>query len=409
MDAKLHPMMTSLGWPRRSRLIIIGIVGSCAILLLMSLSSMHQLMEGSRRTWSTIRDKNNPAQDQQQSPEPKQDLSPYNSTLGFGEIKFISMPQCVSISVSFPSVCLCCPQLHTYNRALLTRSLISRRSDRRDAIELLASYTNLNMTWAPGVDGDTVTRKARPYDGHKLSAPTIGCWRAHANIWRQLLDAPYSTALILEDDIDWDIKTRDIMALVGEHMKAAVSSAMGSSSSITSSGPYYHEHWDTLWVGACLSEIPGDVRKSLTVYKDPYAPTAKDLKSYDREYMSMLGVDYPETGPGMRALHHAQSPTCTYGYAVSKKGAQRLLYNVGYRGLDAPVDLIIGNAIRSGRLNGMIVWPPVFTRWSVGGSKDSDISATHGKDKGNLHGRSQGLRRSARKAMIKEFEKRHSW
>jgi len=85
------------------------------------------------------------------------------------------------------------------------------------------------------------------------------------------------------------------------------------------------------------------------------------------------------------------------------------LYNVGYRGLDAPMDVVIGNAIRSGRANGMIVWPPVFSAWRVGVSKDSDISETRGKDKGNLHGYSKGLRRSARKAMMKEFEKHRPW
>jgi GR25 family glycosyltransferase involved in LPS biosynthesis len=267
----------------------------------------------------------------------------------------------------------------------------------------------MNVSWVPGVDGNNMVEKARPYDGLKLSGPTIGCWRAHADTWRRLLDAPYSTALILEDDIDWDVNIHDIMALVSENMKTALSSAKGPSSSVTSSGPYYHEYWDTLWFGACLSEVPDDVEKTLTVYDDPYAPADEDLRPYDRNYFKQLNIDYPTSGSGMRAIHHARRPTCTYGYAVSKKGAERLLYNVGYRGLSAPVDLVIGGSVMAGRLTGMMVWPPVFTYWRVGGSKDSDISGTPGTDKGNLQGRTFSLKNSARKAMIKEFEEPRPW
>ena len=259
------------------------------------------------------------------------------------------------------------------------------------------------------MDGNTVIEKARPYNGLKVSAPRIGCWRAHADVWRRLLDAPYSTALILEDDIDWDVKIHDIMALVSKNMKTAVSSAMGPSSPTTSSGPYYHEYWDTLWFGACLSEVPDDVQKTLTVYRDPYAPVDEGLRTYDRDYFKKLQIDYPTSGPGMRAIHHAKRPICTYGYAVSRKGAERLLYNVGYRGLNSAVDLVISDNVNAGRLTGMMVWPPVFTSWRVGGSKDSDISGAPGKDTGNLQGRSFSLKNSARKAMIKEFEEPRRW
>lgn len=281
-----------------------------------------------------------------------------------------------------------------------------QRSDRQDGVKLLASYSNISVSWVPGVDGKTVTEKARPYDGLKLSDPTIGCWRAHADVWRRLLDAPYSTALILEDDIDWDVQIHDIMALVSKNIKTAVSSAVGPTKS---SGPYYHEYWDTLWFGACLSEVPDDVQKTLTVYRDPYAPAEENLRPYDRKYFKKLQIEYPTSGPGMRVIHHAKRPTCTYGYAVSRKGAERLLYNVGYRGLSAPVDLVIGYGVMAGRLTGMMVWPPVFTPWRVGGSKDSDISGAPGKDGGNLQGHTFSLKNSARKAMIKEFEEPRPW
>jgi GR25 family glycosyltransferase involved in LPS biosynthesis len=34
----------------------------------------------------------------------------------------------------------------------------------------------------------------------------IGCWRAHMNIWREMIRTGISSALILEDDVDWDVR-----------------------------------------------------------------------------------------------------------------------------------------------------------------------------------------------------------
>ncbi|KAK9319885.1 hypothetical protein V1517DRAFT_265455, partial [Lipomyces orientalis] len=88
----------------------------------------------------------------------------HNETLGFGGIAYLSMPY---------------------------------RTDRQDAMELLASVYGLNLTYIPGVDGAAIVDKAKPLHHYWLRAPELGCWRAHVDAWRYLLESDFETLLVL--------------------------------------------------------------------------------------------------------------------------------------------------------------------------------------------------------------------
>jgi hypothetical protein len=47
----------------------------------------------------------------------------------------------------------------------------------------------------------------------------LACYRGHANIWRRIVEEGIETALILEDDVDWDLNVREIVPRVKEGMK----------------------------------------------------------------------------------------------------------------------------------------------------------------------------------------------
>lgn len=125
---------------------------------------------------------------------------------------------------------------------------------------------------------------------------------------------------------------------------------------------------------------------------------------------------------------------------MSHRGAARLLYNIGYAGLNAPVDNEIAGKLQdgtsfltcccrlvqiearkrwvarqedhiltlhAGKLQGLTVTPPLISMFKTGSSRDSDINGG-GKNPdggvGNEKGSSKNLRKSARKAM-KEWVK----
>ena len=103
-----------------------------------------------------------------------------NRTLGFGDIYLMNMPS---------------------------------RTDKRDSIRLLTSFTNLSYTVIPGVDGKEIPHVAWPGLYNKAKTTVAGCWRAHMNAAASILDNNLSSALIIEDDSDWDISLKTQLTL----------------------------------------------------------------------------------------------------------------------------------------------------------------------------------------------------
>jgi hypothetical protein len=71
------------------------------------------------------------------------------------------------------------------------------------------------------VNGKEIHPNARPESSGWLSAAQLGCWRAHANVWSRMLSENINTALIVEDDADWDVNVHDSFALVARHLRGS--------------------------------------------------------------------------------------------------------------------------------------------------------------------------------------------
>ncbi|KAL7270472.1 hypothetical protein RUND412_006826 [Rhizina undulata] len=296
-----------------------------------------------------------------------------NSTLGFGEILYLSMPY---------------------------------RTDRQDAMNILATYTNMKLKLVQGVDGSTINEKAKP-DNTKIEGNELGCWRAHADAWRKVIDLGVETALILEDDIDWDVDVHQIFETLSVEMRKGPFRLHPPSAHEDATAPYGLD-WDVLWVGQCLHN-PNPSRLDLYhPYHDPSAPFRNQTRKEDIEDMEKnFGLQVWKDSQ-RRVLSPAYDPTCTMGYAITRKGAEHLMYHVGYHGLDNPVDNAMAQRFKDGGLRGYVVVPPIFNMWRVGGGKDSDINKAQGAQpatgRGNDGGWSPNIRNSARKAFAKEFE-----
>ena len=81
------------------------------------------------------------------------------------------------------------------------------RTDKRDTLTLAASLTSINLSWMEGVRPNEISEKAVPptwnFENQKPSV--LACWRAHMNVIERVVREKIQTALILEDDVDWDV------------------------------------------------------------------------------------------------------------------------------------------------------------------------------------------------------------
>jgi hypothetical protein len=116
----------------------------------------------------------------------------------------------------------------------------------------MATYANLSITIVPGVKTVAENALPAPRVPGALRPEEYSVWRAHANVWRKVLEDGLTTALILEDDNDWDVNLREqvprVLAAL-EEIRRPVPRAEGES---VVRGGQEVEEWDILYLGSCM-------------------------------------------------------------------------------------------------------------------------------------------------------------
>ena len=174
-----------------------------------------------------------------------------------------------------------------------------------------------------------------------------------------------ASAFILEDDVDWDIR---LLSQLPEYAKG-----VRSLSNISSTEPQhspYGDDWDVLWPGHCGDVLPtNDNRLYLIENDETVAPKAH------QNWLKGL-AEYPDY---TRMVHKAGAPICTFGYAVSYRGAEKILMALAIKaGSNLAIDNGLAFLCRDGYLDLKCysVEPQLFQHHRPAGAvnKDSDIN-----------------------------------
>jgi len=83
---------------------------------------------------------------------------------------------------------------------------------------LNANFMNIAMQRISGIEGNSIhpvviTKQTELNDG------VLGCWTSHVNCWRKVIEDGVDTAVVLEDDADWDISLKDQLYLLSRAIK----------------------------------------------------------------------------------------------------------------------------------------------------------------------------------------------
>ncbi|ORY15577.1 hypothetical protein BCR34DRAFT_622801 [Clohesyomyces aquaticus] len=279
------------------------------------------------------------------------------------------------------------------------------RTDRRDAITLAAATSNIQLEFVNGVTGDSIRQSAYPPPDENIKLPVgiRGSWRTHMNALQRVVEQNLTTALILEDDVDWDVRVRQNLQRF-----ALASRFLSENKDVLSSSPLYNldnrpntettdttfhilsdngiteklpslplssvyrkplrhprpktdtpsspygdpSEWDVLWIGHCGAGFPryskaskkSDVTTSnviLTLPNDKTVPLPKYLKAHPFQGDNdPLASAYP---PHTRIFHRASGgELCTVGYVVSQRGARRILHQFGIKAWNGIFDSELG-------------------------------------------------------------------
>ncbi|EFQ30990.1 uncharacterized protein GLRG_06134 [Colletotrichum graminicola M1.001] len=228
---------------------------------------------------------------------------------------------------------------------------------------LQAALSDMDIELFDGVPGDTVSEKAIPKTSeyNRQDDGVIGCWRSHMNAIGEIVRRNLSSVLILEDDVDWDIRIRSQLhdfALSTQALTQPLRSTLLSGGDPTlgtaleipfenlpaTAAPKfspYGDNWDLLWIGHCGMHFPfldqeGVPKARVIHHNDVTVAPKKNLRGLNLPFT--LKENYPEH---TRAVHHVREGVCTLGYAVSQQGARKLLQEVALKDVDDPVDLLL--------------------------------------------------------------------
>ena len=248
------------------------------------------------------------------------------------------------------------PANTTLNFAQIFAINLAFRYDRRDALSLMSLYTNITTTLSPGVREIAKNAVPLPRTPGRLRPEEYAVFRAHANVWRRIVEERLPNALVLEDDVDWDVKIKEQIPRV---MTAAerLTTMHGS------------EPWDIIWLGSCGEKSRADYTQ-WTIVEDDEKNVAQQNYNWVE---AILGAYLPST-PNRRVIQRAVAPECTHGYALSQRGARRLLFHLG-QFLDDRLDLAIVDLMDTGRLVGYSVLPPLFVQFKVTKNPTKDTDA----------------------------------
>lgn len=202
------------------------------------------------------------------------------------------------------------------------------RTDQRDGFSVAASLSGLEYIQDDGVDGASVSSKARPYT-MDVKDGVLGCWRAHVNIWQDIVHSEVTTALVFEGDADWDV------SLIAQMLELARGTRYVMDEQDKNTFSPYGDEWDLLWIGHCGAGPAPWTDKRYVIPNDPTAVPVGSRIAFGMPEMSRWEGD----GTLSRVIFPAFAGTCTSSYAITLRGARKALYRLSMTPNSHPVDI----------------------------------------------------------------------
>ncbi|EOD46821.1 hypothetical protein GTA08_BOTSDO01405 [Neofusicoccum parvum] len=210
-------------------------------------------------------------------------------------------------------------RLHPANATLGFGAVLAvsrQHSPRQEALFFASNLTGVHITVPrqPQWSDDDLNELKADADS-RITRGSALAWLGHLNALKWFLDSGLETALVLEDDVDWDIHLRSIQVpLASENLR----SLLGSDKTYWSDP----SQWEILYLGHCGDFFGADKFDDLQhrVYRDDTLLPHRRMHSHTKDFLDKLGLE-----EGERMIHRSKWPLCTFGYAVTRASAHRIL------------------------------------------------------------------------------------
>lgn len=175
-------------------------------------------------------------------------------------------------------------------------------------------------------------------------------WLAHLDMIKFFIASGLDTAMIMEDDVAWDLAIKDQMPLISDAVR---SFSQVDSSDLT---PYGYS-WDVLWLGNCGEMTEGDT------LRHEYNDTTLGRPAPWELYAGWSKFKLKNVKEGHRVIQMANLPVCSFAYALNRKSAQKVLTWAG-RGADEAFDVVLSVGCREGHLKCITINPEIMHHYN---------------------------------------------
>lgn len=188
--------------------------------------------------------------------------------------------------------------------------------------------------------------------------------------------------------MDWDVSVRAQARLIADAVRTLTRQEPNTRAP-------YGLSWDVLWMGHCSD--PPDFEKPHIIFEDPTCISHIDYHGINRHITTVLRE-------GQRSVHYSINPVCTFAYAVTAQGAEKVL-NQALQGRGGAFDLMLLHACQEKVVNCITANPEIFNPYHTAQGNTSEVyAADHGKtadtDVGSKMGWTDNIRDSARCAAL---------
>lgn len=263
------------------------------------------------------------------------------------------------------------------------------RLDKLDGFTSAAAATGITAITILAIRGQDVADDTLPStdglpqkEGQRDDA--VGSWRSHLNFAREVVAQRLATALIMEDDADWDTSLKNqlqLFAQASQYITGAPPASADAKSSTKKSPALlspYGSDWDLLWLGHCGSSIaPNDKRRYLIENDDTVAPPFRRSNQKLRDLVDTDSLGYANS---TRVMYATNGGRCTHSYALSQQGARRVLATLSTARRFEPIDIALSKLCDAeARFKCLSVFPQVISTYEKldnnddnGGGEDKD-------------------------------------
>lgn len=242
---------------------------------------------------------------------------------------------------------------------------LASRYDHRDSMSLAAALSGLEVEYVDGVT--EVARKYLPPGDDSPSDGSLAAYRAHMNVLRKIIEQNLTSALVMEDDVDWDVRIKSQMQDFARGSRLLLQPLEGTTdqfldpsyphpsegqvpldfdinkfnTTLPYTSPYGDvDRWDLLWLGHCGGRFaqPADEQTPLGRAIIPNDETVPEPQHIELQLGNRRLMDqYPAH---TRVVSRGFGTVCTLAYGISQAGARRFFYELAVNRMDGPLDLL---------------------------------------------------------------------